>query len=116
MKRGRASRIAKGDARWHGPSECSQLRSARAGRIGSVARGAGGGLIVPAGAGMVDAAGAWGEVPVVPMGPPTGFCCPAAVAGFGGTVVGGVPWATAMLAVAPMAMPYNTTSGWMVSC
>jgi hypothetical protein len=36
-----------------------------------------------------------GVVPVVPIGPPDGFCWPAAVAGFAGAVVGGLPWAKA---------------------
>lgn len=34
-------------------------------------------------------------VPVVPIAPPVGFCVPAAVAGFGDDVVGGVPCAKA---------------------
>lgn len=38
-----------------------------------------------------------GIVPVVPMGPPAGFCVPAAVAGFGDDVFGGVPCAKAAL-------------------
>jgi hypothetical protein len=37
----------------------------------------------------------WGKVPVVPIEPPAGLCCPAAVAGFAGAVVGGVPCAKA---------------------
>jgi hypothetical protein len=36
-----------------------------------------------------------GVTPVVPIGPPEGFCWPAAVAGLAGAVVGGLPWANA---------------------
>jgi hypothetical protein len=36
-----------------------------------------------------------GVTPVLPMGPPDGFCWPAAVAGLGGAVVGGLPCAKA---------------------
>jgi hypothetical protein len=39
-------------------------------------------------------------VPVVPIGPPAGLCWPAAVAGLGDAVVGGVPCAKAVPAAA----------------
>ena len=41
-----------------------------------------------------------GMVPVVPIGPPAGFCWPAAVAGLGVAVVGGFPCAKAVPAAA----------------
>jgi hypothetical protein len=47
------------------------------------------------GAELPEAPPLCGVTPVVPMGPPEGLCCPAAVAGLAGAVVGGLPWANA---------------------
>jgi hypothetical protein len=78
-------------------------------RIGSVGgMGCGLGIVVAADAGGAApgvllglcAVGLCGVTPVVPIGPPAGLCCPAAVAGLGDEVVGGVPCANAAPAAA----------------